>query len=332
MNTSAEKLEIGVIGGGEGAAKALSGLIHCEAVRVNAVACKENELQDLIEPRHRISTCDLLQNTDITAVYIATPNNTHMDLAIDALKAGKHILIEKPLAARFRETSRLVFPGEKMPGIAVAFKKRFGDGILFLKDILPTFKSPLKIEVKWHNPAPTGNWRYNHEISGGGVVPDLGSHVLDLLESLFGRIYSIDAKLKMARKFPKIDEEALIKLNFVNGHSAEIDLSWRQKTSCQMYSFLSSDKAFHLVRQTDGTDLGTVISAKQSRTVSFSQSSEYIGLFTAWKDAIEMRKMCVPLLEDGRRNQSLLQLISGQPDTGLRELSYNKDNCYGFSD
>lgn len=331
MNTQTKKMKIGVIGGGEGATKALSGLVSCDTIQIKAVVCDDKELTDLIKPTTWCSMHDLLHSSDIDAVYIATPNNTHVDLAMDVLAAGKHVMIEKPMAVSFHDALRLKALKSSKPSIAVAFKKRFGDGIVYFKNIVAMCQEPISIKVKWHSHAPHGNWRYHHAISGGGIVMDLGSHVLDLLEFLFGRILDMDVSLKMAEIFPQIDEEALIKLDFANGHSAVIDLSWRQKEACQIYSFFSSDKAFHLERKNDGMDLGTFTHRNETKQVSFKQSSEYIGLFTAWKDAIENQNKMVPQLEDGLKNQSIMQTIYAVRNTKHHRLFFNKDNYYGIS-
>jgi len=302
-------IKIGVIGGGEGATKAISALINCKAVQINAVVCDDKELTGLIKPAIRVSMHDLLHVCDVDAVYIATPNNTHIDLAIDVLRAGKHVMMEKPVAVSFSEASRLISHKQTNFSIAVAFKKRYGDWIEYFKKHMVTSRHPITINVRWYNPAPQGNWRYIYAISGGGVVMDIGSHVIDLLEVLFGQILDIEVKLKMSERFPQIDEEALIKLFFFNGHSATIELSWLKSQSCQIYSFFSLEKEFHLKRQYDGTDLGTFKYNKETTNISFNPSMEYVGLFTAWRDSIEKNERLVPQLDDGLRNQSIMQVI-----------------------
>lgn len=324
-------MNIGVVGGGEGATKAISALVDCKKIRIGAVVCKDNELTGLIDTSLRVSMDELIHRSDINAIYIATPNNTHIDLAKEFIISGKHIMIEKPLAISFNDASRLISFNSDKTIIAVAFKKRYGDGIQYIKKQLDVYKHHINVNVKWHNPFPYSNWRCNREISGGGIVMDLGSHILDLLEFLLGKIVELEVKLEASKSFSNIEKAASIKLKFENEHMALIDLNWNQKKNCQKYSFYFSNKRFHLQRQNNGIDIGIFESEKDTHKILFHTASEYIGLFNAWRESILKKEINVPNFEDGLKNQSIIQVIYTVHFNEIYRLSYNQENYYAIS-
>ena len=328
MNIQDRDFSIGVVGGGEGAEKALAAIVGCEGIRIGAAACKDWELKDF-DPLVRLPVDDLFSRKDIDAVYIATPNNTHVDLAMAGIDAGKHVMVEKPLGASFDDALRLLPLVSRNETIAVAFKKRYGVGIKHLKNAMAEEKdAPVCVDVKWYNPYPGMNWRCQHHVSGGGVLVDLGSHVFDLLEFVLGKIVWLKADLEMSEAHVNIDKTANIELEFENGHSALIDLSWARKEVCQEYNFNFSGKVIHLQRKGGGVDLGCIKTESWQFKWNFKSASEYIGLFSAWRTSVTRGGGMVPGLEDGLKNQSIIQALYDPQCRGGIRLECDDKNCY----
>src|SRR5205814_7577882 len=126
-------------------------------------------------------------NDQIQAVVIATRHDTHARLAADAMRAGKHVFVEKPLAltpdeleevlSAQRETGRIVMPG---------FNRRFSPLSIAVRDFFGSRSSPIEIlcrvnagELKrdsWYQDAEEGGWRIVSE----------GCHFIDLIQFLAG--------------------------------------------------------------------------------------------------------------------------------------------------
>ncbi len=139
--------------------------------------------------------CDNIEQffaSGIDAAVIATPNHTHADYSLRALGHGLHVLCEKPVALSTSEIKEIISTANAkglvyMPG----FVNRFRYDIMKLRDIvlsgeLGEIKS---IEAGWlrRNGVPRpGTWFTSREYSGGGVLVDLGSHVIDICMMLFG--------------------------------------------------------------------------------------------------------------------------------------------------
>lgn len=136
----------------------------------------------------------LLAREDIDAVHICTPNALHVPILIDAVNAGKHVYVDKPLAVSAQQADEACKALEGKDVIhQMAFHNRFfpasmrarqliADGAL--GDIL-TFRAAY-FTAGGANPTGAMGWRQRSTLSGGGAIQDLGSHAIDLLLWLCG--------------------------------------------------------------------------------------------------------------------------------------------------
>lgn len=134
---------------------------------------------------------ELLENKDIDAVSICTWNDTHAEIAVSALEAGKHVLIEKPLSISVEQAILVQKAAERANRVAqVGFVRRFGDNTKILKkfidagDLGNLYYAKASILRRLGNP---GGWFSDKERSGGGPLIDLGVHVIDLCWYLMGK-------------------------------------------------------------------------------------------------------------------------------------------------
>jgi len=134
----------------------------------------------------------LEKSTD--AVYLATPVWLHAPQAIASLKAGKDVLVEKPMALDARESAEMCRVAEETGRrLAVAYYRRHWSRFQFVKEMLDRGDLGRVLHVRtalhgWYRPDPGdgGAWRLNPELSGGGVLSDVGCHRLDLVAWWFG--------------------------------------------------------------------------------------------------------------------------------------------------
>src|SRR2546427_7420629 len=114
-----ERLRCGVIGTGAFGIDHLNSLLHCPRAAAVAIAESNAERARDAADRFKIARSysdyhDLLDQPDIDAVTIATPNHLHARIAIDALQARKHVLVEKPMALNAKEAAKIVEVARKM--------------------------------------------------------------------------------------------------------------------------------------------------------------------------------------------------------------------------
>ena len=140
----------------------------------------------------------LLDDPDVNAVYIATPPSSHATYAIMAMKAGKPVYVEKPLAASYEECLRVnrVAQETGMPCF-VAYYRRYLPYFQRVKDIVRSGQIGKVVGVQIRFAVPPRDvdynrrdlpWRVQRDIAGGGYFYDLAPHQLDLLQELFGPI------------------------------------------------------------------------------------------------------------------------------------------------
>jgi predicted dehydrogenase len=191
-----EHLRVGVIGCG-------AGLFHLEGyaeeprAKVVALAGLDADRCQSLARRFEIPRVfrdyqDLLAEDDIDAVSIAVPNSLHAPVAIAALEAGKHVLIEKPLARHTDEAERMVAAAKATGKIlAVAFQRRTRHDVMLLRDEIAAGKLGNIYYAKafWMRRQGIpgwGSWFTSKELAGGGPLIDLGVHVLDMALYVMG--------------------------------------------------------------------------------------------------------------------------------------------------
>ena len=142
---------------------------------------------------------ELIDDPNVNAVYIATPPSSHATFAIMAMKAGKPVYIEKPLAASYEDCARINRISE-ITGVPcfVAYYRRYLPYFQKVKSIINsgTIGTIVNVQIRFSVPprdldyqdAHTLPWRLQPDIAGGGYFYDLAPHQLDLLQDIFGVI------------------------------------------------------------------------------------------------------------------------------------------------
>jgi len=147
---------------------------------------------------------ELLNNPDIDAVDVCTPNHNHEEILVAAAAAGKHIYCEKPLAMNVAEGQRIVAAVEKAGVInQMTFNFRFFPALLRARQLLDegfvgrifSFRARYYRSSYIDENKPL-SWRLKKEIAGGGTLFDLASHVLDLVYYTLGDFGSVQATLE----------------------------------------------------------------------------------------------------------------------------------------
>ncbi len=150
----------------------------------------------------------LIADPEVDAVYVATPPDSHADYAVRALRAGKPVYVEKPMARTATECEEILSASRRagLP-VFVAYYRRAMPRFATVKELLEggaigqvrafrieNFAPAVHVDafrVRGSGPAQPGadlGWRVRPEISGGGLFVDLGSHTLDLVDHLLGPV------------------------------------------------------------------------------------------------------------------------------------------------
>jgi predicted dehydrogenase len=184
------KLRIAVAGAGFGE-KYLIGLLANPDVEVIGVFSRRQERAAELAGRYDIpySTrhfAELLQLPRLDAVAVVTPNSTHAELVLAALRARKHVICDKPLAMTAAEGLELRQLADRIGVKHVTFVPyRFSPAALAMKHMMQAGRAGriIGIRAAWGvdlRGEPL-RWRFQSKLAGPGVLADLGAHVLDLL-------------------------------------------------------------------------------------------------------------------------------------------------------
>ena len=149
------------------------------------------------------------KEADIDAVLIAVPHYDHPDLAIRAMKAGKHIIVEKPIAVHKAEAERLIAEGAKHPELkqSLMFCQRTIGAHKKIKQLIESGELGRIRRVNWVITSwfrsqayyDSGDWRASWRGEGGGVLLNQCPHQLDLWQWLFGMPKMIHAYAKLGK-------------------------------------------------------------------------------------------------------------------------------------
>lgn len=200
--------------------------------RVVAVMSRNAERAQSYAERHHIprwysDAWQLIQDPDVNAVYIATPPSSHATYAIMAMKAGKPVYVEKPLAASYADCQRINHVSTQT-GIKcfVAYYRRYLPYFQKVKELVETgaIGKVMNVQIRFAVPPRDLDynqqnlpWRVQRDIAGGGYFYDLAPHQLDLLQMIFGPITRVHGFSKNRGGLYETEDTVSASFEFADG-------------------------------------------------------------------------------------------------------------------
>ena len=223
----------GIIGCGDVTeVKSGPGFQQANHSKLVAVMRRNGELAKDYALRHNVpkwydNAESLINDTDVDAVYIATPPAFHKEYTLKCAQAGKPVYVEKPMARNFGECLVMIEACENagVP-LFVAYYRRALDRFVKIKELIDSgkigeirfvsiilYKKPLQIDLS------SGDlpWRVVPEISGGGEFLDLASHTLDVLDYILGSIKEASGYAGNQAKLHNAEDIVAASLSFESG-------------------------------------------------------------------------------------------------------------------
>ena len=255
MQAQAGLVRVGLIGAGFIADYHLAGLRSAGGADLRMIAGRTPEKTNALAARYGIAatTADwqvLLEREDIDAVVITTPDDTHPEIAIAAARAGKHILLQKPMARTAEECRSIIAAADAAKvHLQVSFMHRHFEEVVQARQWLTegAIGRPYSMRMRNATPGPDwGAWFYSRARVGGGVVMQLGIHGIDLLRHLFGDIDSLSANTALLRTerrladgavvHPDNEDHALAMYRFASGALATHEMSMSEVQGCDRFT------------------------------------------------------------------------------------------------
>jgi scyllo-inositol 2-dehydrogenase (NADP+) len=163
----------------------------------------------------------IISDPDIDLIVIATPNTSHFSLAKEALNAGKHVVVDKPFTINSWEAEELILLAQqKAKTLSVYHNRRFDSTAKTVKKVIASGMLGTLVEYEAHydrfrNYFRPNAWREKDE-PGSGIFYDLGAHLIDEAQMLFGLPDEITADLRIQRPGGKTIDNFELVLNYPN--------------------------------------------------------------------------------------------------------------------
>jgi predicted dehydrogenase len=165
---------------------------------------------------------DALDDADV--VVIASPNRFHAELAFAAIAAGKHVVVDKPVAVTAAEARPLRDAAARAGVVVSVFhNRRWDDDFLTLRRELDAGRLGRVVRFesrfdRWRPAVKEGAWRENADpADGGGLLLDLGSHLVDQAIQLFGAPATVYAELDVRRAGAAVEDDVFLALAHPGG-------------------------------------------------------------------------------------------------------------------
>ena len=232
-----KKLQWGFIGCGEVVeTKSGPAFSEVEGSGVAAVMSRTERRARTYAVKHGIAKWytdaqELIDDPDVNAVYIATPPSSHATYAIMAMKAGKPVYVEKPLASSYEDCARINRISEQT-GVPcfVAYYRRYLPYFQNVFDIVKsgTIGKIINVQLRYTEPLRPADaeairtgidlpWRLHPEIAGGGYFYDMAPHQLDLLQHMFGVILEARGICSNRGQYYEAEDSVSACFRFENG-------------------------------------------------------------------------------------------------------------------
>ena len=177
-----------------------------------------------------------LSDPAVEAVYIATPVFLHAPQTIQSLRAGKHVLCEKPMAMNLAEARSMVQAAkESGRTLGVAYYRRMYPKVRRAKELLATgvIGEPVVAELTshgWFDETNSGrSWLVDPAQAGGGPLYDIASHRIDVLNFWFGQPLRVSAHLSNAVHHYAVEDNATVVIDYADGMRGVVDVRWHSK-------------------------------------------------------------------------------------------------------
>jgi predicted dehydrogenase len=275
----------------------------------------------------------LLHRPGVDAVIISTPPDSHAEIAIAALQAGKHVLCEKPLA-RTPEECRRMLDAARNSGrtLATGFNYRFYPSVMKAREFFDTGAigelDYIRSYTGYSALAHTQAWLHDVAIMGGGTLRDNGIHLIDTTLYFFGAPVQVKGYgTSLVWNFPGCEDNGFALLRNAQGKIAAVQSSWTEwtgyKFSVEIYGTMGCIRVrcFPMITEVTTGDLKSGKASRQSFYFPFVHVMErlksyrwivvqsFVLEFEEFRAAIEGRKSQIASGEDGLRAVEIAHVV-----------------------
>ncbi len=194
-----------------------------------------------------------LADPKIDAVYVGTPVALHAPQSIAALRAGKHVLCEKPVAMNYAEASEMVrVAREAGKVLGVAYYRRMYPKVQRARRLIEqgAIGKPVLAEANHHSQSPAQgsfrSWLLDPTLAGGGPLYDVASHRIDVFNYLFGKPARATGMFSNTVFDWPIEDNATVLIDYENGVRGIVDVRWHSKVVRDQFRIIGTEGELNL--------------------------------------------------------------------------------------
>jgi len=280
-------LGVGIVGAGKIGAKRAAAIAASPSARLVAVVDADPERAARLARDFGVaavaSTEAIIDRRDIDAILVATPHRWLAPIALAALSAGKHVLVEKPLAITAAGAAELVTAAQASRRVLkTGFNHRCHRALAEARALAAAGRIGrlLHIRCRYGHGGRAGyaeEWRANPAESGGGELMDQGIHALDLFRWFLGEFTEVYAVLTRAFWPMPVEDNAFCTLRTAQGQVAQLHASWTQWKN--LFSFEVFGERGYLLIEGLGGNYGQERLVVGRRPEKFGPPEEEVKLF-----------------------------------------------------
>ncbi len=234
-----KKLKVALIGAGYIANYHARGLQSVPGVEIAAVVAVPFESAHQFGKKYGIPEVldnihPLVNRHDIDAVVIATPNKYHAPYAVEFLKNGKDVFMEKPMAMNYNEGLLVKKTAEENKRLVmVGHMWRFDTDVNYMKGVVDEGRLGKIVKTKGYgiheNWGPSG-WFSQKELAGGGALADMGVHAIDTVRFILGDPEPVKVYARIGTHYGDydVDDSGIVMISWDNGTESIIESGWWQ--------------------------------------------------------------------------------------------------------
>lgn len=223
------KVRYGVIGCGVISPWHINGVLNSKGAELIAVADSVEEKAKKTGEQYKVAWYkdyrEMLKRNDIDVVTIGTPSGMHMQMAIDAMNVGKHVLTEKPIDITLEKIDKMIGVSKKTGKILTCvFQSRFFENAKRIKSTIDSGKFGKLVlgnmfNLWYRSPEyyKSAGWRATWELDGGGALMNQAIHGIDLLVHFMGDVAEVTSYCDTLTRDIKVEDTAVAIIRFKSG-------------------------------------------------------------------------------------------------------------------
>ncbi|GAB4308917.1 MAG: Gfo/Idh/MocA family oxidoreductase [Promethearchaeota archaeon] len=229
-----EPLRVGLIGTGNSGKNIAQAMASLPDVEIVGIASGHAENAQTLAEKHGVPFAtgdyhELLEREEVEAVCVSVPHGLHHTVGMDVISAGKHLLLEKPMATTVSQCDELTSAARKAGvRLGVFFQKRFSPTLRKMKEIVESGLGRAfhaDVHVKWFRDQEyygSSSWRGTWQLEGGGCLMNQASHPIDLVVWMLGDVKEAYAHVNTVGHDIEVEDLAAAVLKFASGVTCTI--------------------------------------------------------------------------------------------------------------